>query len=310
MIYNIRHRTRFRYAYPVRFARCNLRLKPVEWPGQTLEHHELEVRPDAHVGATRRMGFAANVTRVVIDRPVSEVIIESRARVAVDRPLAKARPDDPTVAQVGAMARASRDLSATSPASYIFASPLIAFYPEIAAWCAQELDPDRGIVEAGHALSQRIKAEFRYDGNATQTDTSPAEAFAERHGVCQDFAQIMISGLRAAGLPAAYVSGYLRTIPPPGKPRLIGADATHAWVMIWCGEERGWIGFDPTNGTIMANDHIVAAVGRDYADISPIDGIFLGRDGQKIDVAVDVEPIETPLPAGEREGPLAKAMGG
>jgi transglutaminase-like putative cysteine protease len=297
MIYNVRHRTRFRYAAPVRFARCNLRLKPVDWPGQRLEHHVLEVTPDATMGVTRPAGYAANVTRVVIERPVSELVIESRARLAVDRPAPEPMPGDPTVADVGAMARASRDLSATGPANYMFASPLIASFPEIAAWCGEELAPTRPIVEAGYALARRIRAEFRYDGDATEADTSPAEAFAERHGVCQDFAQIMISGLRAAGLPAAYVSGYLRTLPPPGKPRLVGADATHAWVLIWCGPEREWIGFDPTNGSVMANDHIVAAVGRDYSDISPIDGIFLGRHGQKIEVAVDVVPVESPLPA-------------
>lgn len=291
MIYNVRHTTRFRYAHPVRFTRCNLRLKPIEWPGQRLEHHELEVTPDATIGATRRMGYAANVTRVVIDRSVSELVIESRARVTVDRPAPEPMSGDPTVAEIGAPARATRDLSAVSPANYIFASPLIAFYPEIAAWCAEELAPDRGVVEAGYALARRIQAEFRYDGDATGTDTSPAEAFAARHGVCQDFAQIMISGLRAAGLPAAYASGYLRTLPPPGQPRLVGADASHAWVLIWCGPQRGWLGFDPTNGSAMANDHIVAAVGRDYSDISPIDGVFLGRDEQAIEVAVDVEPV-------------------
>jgi len=101
----------------------------------------------------------------------------------------------------------------------------------------------------------------------------------------------MISGARSAGLAAAYVSGYLRTIPPPGQERLVGADATHAWVMLWCGPERGWLGFDPTNGCTVGSDHIVAAIGRDYADVAPIDGIFLGRDGQKIEVSVDVEPL-------------------
>jgi len=290
--YNVRHRTRFRYAYPVRFARCNVRLKPVDWAGQTLERHALEITPAATIGATRAGAYLANITRIVIDRPASEIVIESRARLSVDRPVPEPQADDPTVAEVAAMARASADLSAVSPASYIFASPLIALFPEIAGWCAAELAPDRGVIEAGYALARRIKAEFRYDGDATKTDTSPAEAFAQRHGVCQDFAQIMISGLRAAGLPAAYVSGYLRTLPPKGKPRLVGADATHAWVLIWCGPKRGWIGFDPTNGCAMAGDHIVTAIGRDYSDISPIDGIFLGREGQKIDVSVDVEPLD------------------
>src|SRR5690606_2618448 len=119
-----------------------------------------------------------------------------------------------------------------------------------------------------------------------------------RGGVCQDFAQIMISGLRGLGLPAAYVSGYLRTLPPPGQPRLIGADATHARVLGWCGPVRGWVGFDPTHGVAMAGDHIVGAVGRDYSDVSPIDGIILGRHGQTVGVSVDVAPVEdVPAPA-------------
>jgi transglutaminase-like putative cysteine protease len=143
-------------------------------------------------------------------------------------------------------------------------------------------------------LALRIQQEFRYDGEATATDTSPLDAFHNRHGVCQDFAQIMVAGCRAAGLPAAYVSGYLRTLPPPGKPRLVGADATHAWVMIWCGPDRSWLGFDPTNGCLMAENHIITAIGRDYADVAPVDGIFLGQDGQEIEVSVDVEPVEDP----------------
>ena len=110
----------------------------------------------------------------------------------------------------------------------------------------------------------------------------------------------MISGLRAAGLPAAYASGYLRTLPPPGQPRLVGADATHAWVLLWCGPARGWVGLDPTNGIWMASDHVVMAVGRDYGDVAPIDGVVLGSGAQSMQVEVDVEPLD-PLapPAGE-----------
>ena len=113
----------------------------------------------------------------------------------------------------------------------------------------------------------------------------------KRGGVCQDFAQIMITGLRAAGLPAAYASGYIRTIPPPGQPRLVGADATHAWVLLWCGADLGWVGVDPTNGIWMAGDHIIMAIGRDYGEIAPIDGVVLGSGAQKMDVSVDVAPV-------------------
>ncbi len=292
MIYDVTHCTRFLYPGAVRFARCNLRLKPIQWDGQRVEHHAFALRPRAMMTATRAGGYPVNVTRVVIDEPARELVIESRFRVAVDRPAPEALADDPTVAEVATMALASRDLSEASPANYLFPSPMVELNPAIAAWCAEELQPDRGIVEAAYALTRRITREFRYDGDATGLDTSPAEAFAKRHGVCQDFAHIMIAGARSAGIPAAYVSGYLRTYPPPGRPRLVGADATHAWLLLWCGERRGWIGFDPTNACVMAGDHIVTAIGRDYADISPIDGIFLGRRSQEIDVSVDVAPVE------------------
>ena len=121
--------------------------------------------------------------------------------------------------------------------------------------------------------------------------TSPADAFAKRSGVCQDFAHVMIAGLRGLGLPALYVSGYIRTIPPPGKARLAGADASHAWVSVWCGQEFGWLGLDPTNAIPVGDDHIVVALGRDYSDAAPVEGVILSSGGQKLDVAVDVIPV-------------------
>jgi transglutaminase-like putative cysteine protease len=292
MIYDISHRTRYSYASPVRFARCNLRLQPIDWDGQRIESHKLTVKPRATIGTTRSTGYPVNVTRMVIDEPANELIVDSRFRVVVDRVAPDVRADDATVGEVATAALITRDLSATGPANYLFASTMVPIEPAIAAYCAQELAENHGIVEAAYALTRKITADFKYDGNATGLDTTPAEAFEKRHGVCQDFAHVMISGLRAAGLPAAYVSGYLRTYPPAGKPRLVGADATHAWVMLWCGPDRGWLGFDPTNACAMAGDHIVTAVGRDYADVSPIDGIFLGRNKQTIYVSVDVAPVE------------------
>jgi transglutaminase-like putative cysteine protease len=290
--YAIRHVTSFSYEYPVRFARCNLRLAPIDFDGQRVERHKLDIDPPADVRPGFTSGYPVNTTRAVVAKPATKLVIESEARVVVDRVVPGAEAGDPSIAEAAAAARAFADLSPLAPANYLYPSPLIAAFPEIADWCARELQPARGVVEAGLALARAIKAEFTYDGSATELDTSPAEAFAARHGVCQDFAQIMISGARSAGLATAYVSGYLRTLPPPGKPRLVGADATHAWVLIWCGEVRGWIGFDPTNGVTMGPDHIVAAIGRDYADVSPIDGIFLGRNGQEIKVSVDVEPLD------------------
>ena len=291
MLYQVRHRTLFRYAHPVSFARCNLRLQPVEWAGQRLENFALELSPTARITGTRPIGYLGHVARMIVEKPSRELEIESRFRIRIDRPVPLPLPGDPTVAQVAAAARTTLDIGVESPANYIYPSPSIPLNAAITAWCSELLDPDRSIVEAGLALATRIHDRFTYDGSATTVDTSPIEAFEKRHGVCQDFAQIMIAGLRGVGVPAAYISGYLRTIPPPGKPRLVGADATHAWVVIWCGAERGWLGFDPTNACMVGSDHIVTAMGRDYADVAPIDGVFTGQEGQKIDVAVDVEPV-------------------
>lgn len=292
MRYAIRHVTRFDYAEPVGFARCNLRLKPIHWSGQELHDYSLTVQPGGSTAPARAEAGLANVVRLVVTEPVQSLTIESRCTITVDRPVPMPAPDDPTLAQVAAEARASRDAGPASPASYLFPSPLIPLDRDIAEWCAQELGPSRGALDAAIALARRIQSEFAFDPTATLVDTPPREAFLKRGGVCQDFAQIMISGLRAAGLPAAYASGYLRTLPPPGQPRLVGADATHAWVLLWCGHARGWVGVDPTNGIWMASDHVVVAIGRDYTDIAPIDGIVLGSGAQDMHVSVDVEPLD------------------
>ncbi|MDG5488166.1 transglutaminase family protein [Sphingomonas sp. FW199] len=292
MRYAIRHITRFDYAEPAGFVRCNLRLKPILWSGQTLEAHTLAIEPAGRLAPARAQAGLANVQRLVVENTTRSLVIESSALVTLTRPIPMPQPGDPTLAEVAAMARASRDMGPASPASYQFPSPRIPLDAEIGAWCAAELDPRRGVLEAGMALARRIQSEFLFDPSATLVDTPPIEAFHKRGGVCQDFAQIMISGLRTAGLPAAYVSGYLRTLPPPGQERLVGADATHAWVMLWAGPAIGWVGVDPTNGIWMAEDHVVVAIGRDYGDIAPIDGVVLGTGGQTMHVSVDVAPLD------------------
>ncbi|MHA6718589.1 transglutaminase family protein [Sphingomonas sp. RS6] len=292
MLYRIRHVTRFDYAQPVAFARCNLRLKPILWSGQMIEDYALSIQPGGRTYPARAEAGLANVVRLVVEDDANSLTIESSARIRVDRPIPIPAPGDPTIAEIAALARDSRDPTPAGPAAYLFPSPLIPLDRDIAAWCVEELAPDRGILDAGIALARRIQRDFAFDPTATLVDTPPHEAFAKRGGVCQDFAQIMLSGLRAAGLPAAYVSGYLRTLPPPGQPRLVGADATHAWVLLWCGPDLGWVGVDPTNGIWMAEDHIVMAIGRDYADIAPIDGIVLGSGAQNMHVSVDVAPLE------------------
>ena len=137
---------------------------------------------------------------------------------------------------------------------------------------------------------RRIKADLHYEIGATTVTTTAPMSFALRRGVCQDFAHIMISGLRGIGLPAAYVSGYLRSVPRQGETRLQGTDAMHAWIMLWCGPDTGWIGLDPTNNMLASDQHVVLAIGRDYADVAPMDGVILASGKQRIDVSVNVKP--------------------
>ena len=182
-------------------------------------------------------------------------------------------------------------LDADCPAIALYPSRRVALFDEATAYAKQSFGPHRPIFDATSELARRIRSDFTYDPEATEVNTPAAEAFDRRRGVCQDFAHIMIAALRGLGLPALYVSGYIRTVPPPGKARLAGADASHAWVSVWCGQEFGWLGLDPTNAIPVGDDHIVIAVGRDYSDVAPVEGVILSSGGQKLDVAVDVIPV-------------------
>ena len=293
MIYHVRHKTVLRYANPVRLARFNLRLRPAPWMGQWTSDYALTVDPIPSAIEARPGAWPVHVARLVIENPIRQLTIESRFRAGVQGgvPITPS-PDDPTVATVAQAALKDRDMGPSAPAHYLYASPRAPLLPQIGAWVGDTLTPDRPIVAAALDLTLRIQREFAYRPGATTAVTPVAEAFAARHGVCQDFAQVMVVALRLAGLPAAYVSGYLRTLPPPGMPRLVGADAMHAWVMLWCGPTRGWIGFDPTNGCITDDGHLFVAMGRDYADVAPMDGLFVGGRGQSQQVMVDVAPEE------------------
>lgn len=295
--YDVIHRTEVRYGSPVRLAQFNLRLMPAPWPGQSLESYMLEITP-APTSTEEDFGpFLVNRTRLAIRDPLSKLEIECHFQVTVENPgfvveIAAAPGGAPGVVDVRDMALARADLGPDAPAGYLFPSVVAGVEPEIGAWARPMLDGADNVVAAGKALMEAIYREFRYDPDATEADTGPAEAFAAKRGVCQDFAHVMIVAARAHGIPAAYVSGYLRTIPPPGRPRLVGADAMHAWVALWCGDALGWIGFDPTNAVLASNDHIFVAMGRDYADVAPLVGVFHGGSGQRMKVAVDVIPVE------------------
>ncbi|RXH20027.1 transglutaminase family protein [Bradyrhizobium guangzhouense] len=292
MIYDIQHVTTYEYESPVSFARCTLRLEPHSGHGQELISHKVEIRPRPSERNVRRDFFGTLTESIVIEAAHRNLRIDSRSRVSVDRkPLARDAAS-PSWESIRDLAFEATSLGPSSPVGYVFASPLVPVLRPVSAYAAESFRPDIGILAGAVDLMHRICAEFRYDPKATAISTPLDEVFDKRHGVCQDFAHVMIAGLRGLGLPAAYVSGYLRTIPPPGQARLQGADATHAWVSLWCGAELGWIDFDPTNDLLVANDHIVLAMGRDFSDVSPVDGIIVGSPKQKLGVAVDVLLVE------------------
>jgi transglutaminase-like putative cysteine protease len=288
VIYDIRHVTSYAYESPVSFARCSLRLEPRTGDGQQLVSHSVDIRPKPADRAARRDFFGTLTESILIETAHRNLRIDSRSRVSVSRQAPGRAAPSPAWESVRDVAFEATSLGPASPIGYVFASPLVPVQRPVTAYAALSFPPGTGILDGAVDLMHRIRTEFKYDPKATVISTPLKEVFEKRHGVCQDFAHVMIAGLRGLGLPAAYVSGYLRTIPPPGKPRLQGADATHAWASLWCGTEIGWVGFDPTNDILVENDHIELAVGRDFSDVSPVDGIIVGSRRQKLTVAVDV----------------------
>ena len=294
MIYTLRHLTRYRYGKPVRFARCAMRLTPRDGEGQSVLESSLSISPDPRTRVVRHDYFGLETVSVTIDTPHSELRVEARSRVRVERPpLPQAEAGAPWE-RVRDAVLGARALGPDAPVHYLFPSIRVPLVPAVTDYARESFAPGRSAYEAAFALMARMRADFRFDSKATNVHTPLAKAFAMRAGVCQDFAHIMIAGLRGLGLPAAYVSGYLRTIPPPGRPRLRGADASHAWIAVWCGE--GWIGLDPTNGIGVRDDHILVARGRDYTDVSPIDGMVSSSGSQKLRVEVDVIPDGEAMP--------------
>jgi transglutaminase-like putative cysteine protease len=292
VIYDIRHVTTYSYESSVSFARCSLRLEPRSGDGQQLVSHTVDIRPRPAERTVRRDFFGTHTESVLIETAHRNLRIDSRSRVSVSRqPPGRAEPS-PSWESIREVAFEATSLGPSSPVGYVFASSLVPMQAPVTAYAAASFPHGCGIVVGAVDLMHRIRTEFRYDPKATVISTPLKEVFEKRHGVCQDFAHVMIAGLRGLGLPAAYVSGYLRTIPPPGQPRLQGADATHAWVSVWCGDAIGWIGFDPTNDILVGNDHIILAIGRDFSDVSPVDGIIVGSRKQKLGVAVDVLLVE------------------
>jgi transglutaminase-like putative cysteine protease len=290
MIYDIRHLTLYEYGSTITYSHCALRLLAMDSEGQRVLSSRLRITPSPALTVERTCFFGNKLTILTIETAHRELAVEVTAAIEIDRSdpegLFQTQPFE--IVREEAFDTASLDKD--SPAHFLYPSRLVPRLDAVADYARESFPEGRPILDGAKEVMQRIKADFKYDTKATVVSTPVLEAFGKRRGVCQDFAHIMIAGLRGLGLPAAYISGYIRTIPPPGKKRLEGADAMHAWVSLWCGASHGWVGLDPTNAMMIGNDHITLAKGRDYADVSPIAGIILGSGEQDVEVRVDVVP--------------------
>jgi transglutaminase-like putative cysteine protease len=293
----VEHLTRYRYAAPVALAHHLAHLRPLEDARQQVERFELAVAPEPmhQAGDADRLGNHRQC--FTVDRPHRELEVHARSRVRVIAP----SPLDPEATAPWEAVRERLRYAAGRPfepaSEFVHASPYVPTLPEVAAWAAGAFAPGRPVAEVGIDLMGRLHREFAYRSESTEVGTPLATVLARREGVCQDFAHLLIAALRSKGLAARYVSGYLLTAPPdPGASApWLGADASHAWVALWCpmadGSEPAWLELDPTNNLLPAIAHVRLAVGRDYGDVSPLRGVIRGGGEHQLEVRVRTERI-------------------
>jgi transglutaminase-like putative cysteine protease len=287
MRYRVSHVSRYTYGSPVDLAAHMLHLRPRPLPWQVVVSDRIVTDPD---GARRRDAedhFGNIVTWLFLDRPHADFIVTAESVVEVSYP----PPPDETLAWEK-IAEAALGPEAGPAAEYRFDSPMAPAIAETRDFARTSFRKGRTILEALSDLNNRIYQEFRFRSGVTTISTPVSQVMKRREGVCQDFSHLMVSALRGLGLPARYNSGYIRTKPPPGRPRRQGADQSHAWVGAWLGPEHGWVDLDPTNGILVQDEHVLLGWGRDYGDVSPVQGVILGGGAHHLSVAVDLEPDE------------------
>jgi transglutaminase-like putative cysteine protease len=291
MLYKISHRTTYKYASPVSVGNHVACLKPRSYAQNQLVQNILRIHPMPLTLTERSDYFGNTVWFFTIQEPHQELIVESLSQVLrmKDAPLTPQIPGP--WEDSASMLAEDHTPEGLDAYQYQFESPRIRVNPDFAAYAHESFTPGRPMPEALLELTSRIHKDFRFDSKVTTVRTTTEEAFKQRSGVCQDFAHIQIACLRSIHLAARYVSGYLRTYPPAGKPRLIGADASHAWVSAYC-KGIGWLDMDPTNDVAPTDGHVTVAWGRDYGDVSPLRGLILGGGGHNLHVEVDMEPVE------------------
>lgn len=292
--YQLHHLTRYSYEEPVSVCHNLAHLLPRETPRHVWGFSDVEITPAPALRAERRDYFGNRLTFFAMQEPHRELEVIARGQVEVtpafSPQLFSSLPWEQVRGRFLSPSNARLNVDQIDAFQFVFPSPYVQWTGEIGAYAAQSFTENRPTIEAVLDLTQRIHDDFTYDTKSTTVSTTLPEIMAARAGVCQDFAHLQIGCLRAMGLPARYVSGYLLTTPPPGKARLIGADASHAWVSVYI-PETGWIDVDPTNNVVPSDKHITLAWGRDFGDVSPLRGVILGGGRHKIEVSVDVSPI-------------------
>ncbi|HTD65464.1 MAG TPA: transglutaminase family protein, partial [Candidatus Limnocylindria bacterium] len=281
------HTTTYDYTDSVSLSHHLLRLKPRDLLQQRCMNHEVTIDPAPAVSGQHIDYFGNAVTFVTIEGAHQMLTIESMSNVSVVRPCVAVPGETLAWESVREFSRGRQIGQSLEASEFIFDSPFVRMADDFSAYAAPSFLKERPIFEAVLDLTARIHRDFKFDPKATTLATPLEEVFKNRRGVCQDFAQLEIACLRSLGLPARYVSGYLETDPPLGKPRLVGADASHAWISFYC-HGIGWLDIDPTNNVVPTTRHIAVAYGRDYNDVSPIHGVILGTGDHTLDVSVDV----------------------
>jgi len=296
--YHIRHTTCYHYPESVSLCHNRVQLQPVEREDQRCLHFDLRLRPEPHLIRSFRDFFGNWIHYFEIHRPHGTLEITANSEVNRVIDTADASIPSPSWETVCRQIQGG-DPSPETRRNVFFslASPLVMPHPDLSLMADQIFTPDRPFLEAVTDLTQRIHDSFHYAPGATSVTTPLTQVLRQQAGVCQDFAHVAIGILRAKGLAARYVSGYLETTPPPGRSRLLGTDASHAWFETYL-PGSGWFGFDPTNAIPAGQRHIVLAVGRDYADVPPVKGVVTGGREHRLSVAVDVLPLDD-MPTGE-----------
>jgi transglutaminase-like putative cysteine protease len=293
---SIIHETHYRYSSPVVLSQQLLHLTPRALPWQTCHAHRISVEPTAGEIAEREDYYGNRTVHLLLAVPHEELVVHAESEVSVE-PRAQIALGAPKASWEAVRARL-RALDAPpliEPAEFLYESPHVERSRELADYAVKSFTSRRAILESALDLTRRIHKDFKFDRTATSVSTPLRQVFKDKRGVCQDFAHLMIGCLRSIGLAARYVSGYILTAPPPGRARLVGADASHAWASVWCGrsggEDGGWVDFDPTNNCIVDDAHVTLAWGRDFADVTPMRGVILGGGSdQQLAVHVTVTP--------------------